>query len=229
MKKGKIIVFESGTDGAGKTTQIELLYNRLKEAGYPVKHYKYPDYENESSTLIKMYLEGHFGEDPLKINPYAVSTFFAVDRFCGYQKWKDFYEEGGIVLLDRYTTSNMIHQTVQLDAEEREKYLEWLTDLEYNKFSLPKPDLVLFLNLNPLIALDLINQRNIQKNNQKVDIHENSGVYMLKSYENSLYISKKYKWTNIPCSDRLSIKSIDEIHELICDEVSKLIGLRVYF
>lgn len=223
MDKGKIIVIESGTDGSGKSTQIELLYSRLISDGYNVRKYKYPNYTNKSSTFIKMYLGGEFGNNPNETNPYVISTFFAVDRVCGYEEWKEFYLNGGIVLLDRYTTSNMIHQTIKLDIEKRDDFLNWLEDLEYNKFALPKPDVVFFLNLNPNISLELINKRNRINNNNSVDIHEGSPEFLAKSYENAKYIAQKYNWVNVFCDDGKSIRSIENINNEIYSSLSKLI------
>ena len=127
MTHGTLIVLE-GIDGSGKATQSALLEKKLKEAGKDVMHISFPDYASDSSALVKMYLKGDFGADPGDVNPYAASLFYAVDRFASYRmKWKDFYEKGGIIIADRYTTSNMVHQMTKYDEEEdRTQFLSWL-------------------------------------------------------------------------------------------------------
>ena len=141
--KGKLFIIEGG-DGSGKATQTKLLTEHLKKDGYPVMAVSYPDYDSDSSALVKMYLRGDFGRDADAVNPYAASAFFAVDRFASYQmKWKAFYDQGGIVIADRYTTSNMLYQMIKIDdAALRKAYLDWLEDFEFRKMGLPEPDAV---------------------------------------------------------------------------------------
>ena len=127
--KGKLIIIE-GSDGSGKATQTEKLYDRLKQNNYNIKKVEYPNYKSESSSLVKMYLRGDFGKDATDVDPYVCSTFFAVDRYASFKtEWEEFYNNGGIIICDRYTTSNMIHQASKMEVEERDKYLEWLNDL----------------------------------------------------------------------------------------------------
>ena len=151
--KGKLIVLE-GIDGSGKETQSNLLEKKLKEKGREVMHISFPDYESPSSALVKMYLKGDFGKNPEDVNPYAASLFYAVDRFASYRmKWKYFYEKGGIVIADRYTTSNMVHQMTKYEDEvKRKDFLSWLEKTEYGELELPRPDLVILLDI-PLVAL----------------------------------------------------------------------------
>ena len=146
--KGKLIVIE-GVDGSGKQTQSEELYQRLKNNGKKIMKISFPDYEAESSALVKMYLRGDFGDNPEEISPYVASSFFAVDRYASFQtKWKEFYQAGGIVIADRYTTSNMVHQASKIaDPKERDKFLDWLYDLEFMLYKIPVPDLVFFLDV----------------------------------------------------------------------------------
>ena len=220
---GKIIVIE-GTDGSGKTTQIERLYNRLKDENEDIIKIKYPHYESPSSALVKMYLNGEFGDKPEDVNPYTASAFFAVDRIAYYKKeWGKFYNKGSIVLADRYTTSNMIHQAAKIeDKDEKEKFLNWLWDLEFVKMGLPVPDIVIFLNMPPKYSIKLVNERgeDISAHHPK-DIHEKDENYLKHSYENSLYIANKYNWIDISCVRDGKIKSIDEIHEEIYSKVKK--------
>ena len=144
---GKLIVFE-GTDGSGKATQTALLCRELESRGVPFRKLEFPRYKEESSALLRLYLSGAFGTDPADVNAYAAATFFSVDRYASYkQDWGGFYESGGLLIADRYTTSNAVHQASKLLPGERKGFLEWLFDLEYGKLGLPKPDLVLYLDM----------------------------------------------------------------------------------
>lgn len=219
MSKGKLIVIESGTDGSGKTTQFDLLYDRLKLEGHKVVKVKFPDYKSNSSALVRMYLQGEFGRDPKEINLYAASTFYAVDRFASYQqKWKELYEEGTIILADRYTTSNMIHQASKIDSyKEKKKYLEWLYDLEFNKFELPEPDMVIFLDMPVEYSLKILEERGNR------DIHELDREYLYSTYKNAVEIAGIYNWIEIKCNEEKEIKTIDEIHKEIYRKVENLL------
>src|SRR5690554_3017784 len=157
---GKLICIEAG-DGSGKETQTNRLLQRLQESNYKVRKVTYPNYDSESSSLIKMYLRGDFGSRPGDVNPYVASTFYAVDRYASYKKeWESFYREGGIILADRYTTSNMIHQAAKIaDLALREEYLDWLWHFEFDMFGLPKPDCVIFLDMPPVFSSQLIQNR----------------------------------------------------------------------
>lgn len=217
MAQGRLVVIESGTDGSGKSTQFELLYKKMKEEGHPVFQVKFPDYNSDSSTLVKMYLRGDFGEDPRDINLYAASSFYAVDRFASYQtKWKGLYDEGGIILADRYTTSNMIHQASKIEnVSERKEYLKWLWDLEFNKFQLPEPDLVIFLDMSPVYSIEIIKARENQ------DIHERDFDYLHSTYNNALEIADLYRWSIINCEEKGQLKSIEKIHQEIYKKVNR--------
>lgn len=222
IMSGKLIVIESGTDSSGKATQTRKLYQRLQSEGYRVKQVEFPDYDSDSSALIKMYLQGKFGENPADINSYAASTFFAVDRYASYQqKWKDFYLQGGIILADRYTTSNMVHQACKFqNEEEKTGFLEWLRDLEYKKFNLPQPDRVILLDVPPQTSRELMHRRGSNGH----DIHESDLQYLKSTYQNALWIAKRYSWDIIKCTGDNKLKSIDRIHNeiysLIADEIS---------
>ncbi len=219
MTAGRLIVIESGIDGSGKTTQFEMLYNKLKQEGHDVYKVEFPDYDSDSSALVKMYLGGDFGEKPKDVNLYAASTFYAVDRFASFhRKWKDLYNKGAIILADRYTTSNMIHQASKIDdTRERESYLDWLRDLEFNKFGLPKPDLVVFLDMPPKYSIKLINDRGYR------DIHERDIEYLHTTYENALGIAERYKWSIVNCIKENRIISIEEIHEEVNKYVEEIL------
>ena len=156
---GKLIVFE-GTDGTGKSTQFALLTKRLQSENIPFRRLQFPQNLEPSSALIRMYLNGEFGDDPNSVNAYAASTFYAVDRYASYQRvWKDDYAAGGLILSDRYTTSNAVHQGGKLEGAAREEFFSWLYDLEFNRMGLPKPDLVLWLDMPVEIAETLMRKR----------------------------------------------------------------------
>ena len=224
MTKGKLFIIE-GTDGAGKQTQTEALYKKLLADGYNVRKITFPNYESPACQPVKMYLNGDFGSKPEDVNAYVASTFYAVDRFASYKMdWGKFYEEGGIIISDRYTTSNMVHQAVKMDKEEREEYLEWLTDLEFGKYGLPEPDSVIFLNVDSEYTKKLMENR-LNKINQeeKKDIHESDFDYLHKSYLNSLEIADKYNWDKIDCVHEGELRTIEDISNEIYEVIkSKL-------
>lgn len=225
MTKGKLIIIESGSDASGKATQAKKLYERLLEEGYNIRKVTYPNYDSPACMPVKMYLSGEFGSKPEDVNAYVASTFFAIDRFASYNiEWKEFYNNGGIIISDRYTTSNMVHQAVKMDDKEKNKYLNWLYDLEFNLYKLPIPDCVMFLDVLPEISQKLMKDRNNKFTGEKEkDIHENNKDYLAKSYYNSLEIADRYNWNKIKCNDGDKLKTIEEIHEEIYKKVKSYI------
>jgi len=223
--KGKLIIIEAG-DGSGKATQTGRLYERLAAEGRKVRKVEYPNYQSASSALIKMYLSGEFGSDPSAVNPFAASAFYAVDRYASFKKeWETFYNEGGIVLADRYTTSNMIHQAVKINgAAEREAYLDWLWDLEFVKFGLPAPDCVFFLDMPPAYSRQLLQGRPCKSEEVVQDIHERDQEYLASCYHNAKAVANKYGWEIIPCTEGNVIRDIDAIHEDVFRIVRSIIG-----
>ena len=196
---------------------MKILIDRLEQNNYNIKKVEFPNYNSESSALVKMYLRGDFGKHAEDVDPYICSTFFAVDRYASFKtEWEEFYNNGGIIICDRYTTSNMIHQASKMEVEERDKYLEWLNDLEFNLYKIPKPDCVIFLDVPVEMSQKLMKDRNnkITGESEK-DIHESDFDYLKKSYENSLYIAKKYNWQRINCIKDDNMRTIDDIHEEI--------------
>lgn len=216
---GKLIAIE-GVDASGKETQSALLYENLKRKYTKVRKVRFPDYESISSGLVRMYLRGDFGTDPQAVDPYIASTFYAGDRYASYRTdWKKDYEaEGGIILADRYTTANAIHQAAKLDTEqEKEKFLAWLSDYEYGLYSLPKPDLVIFLHM-PLYKIRsiLAERGNKVEGGAERDIHEKNDAFMERSYYNALYVAEKLKFSIISCERDGKIRSIEDIsHEIL--------------
>ena len=192
---GKLIVFE-GIDGSGKSTQFKRLCGEFESRGIQFRSIVFPRYDKESSALIRMYLGGEFGSRPEDVGPYAASAFYAVDRYASYrQDWGDFYESGGLIITDRYTTSNAVHQSVKLPPEERPAFLEWLCDLEYIKFGLPKPDMVFFCDVDADISVNQIKKRGLD-----TDIHEKDVRYLEKCAECARTAAEQLGWIRINCA-----------------------------
>ncbi|SCK04298.1 Thymidylate kinase [uncultured Clostridium sp.] len=225
MGKGKLIIIESGSDASGKATQSKKLYERLINEGYNCMKITFPDYDSESSALVKMYLRGDFGSNPNEVSPYVASTFYAADRYASFKtKWEKFYNEGGIIISDRYTTSNMVHQAAKMGEEEKEKFLNWLCDLEFNLYGIPEPDQVIFLDVDPMVSQQLMKNRlNKITGEEEKDIHESNEEYLVNSYNNSLKIADKYRWNKVKCTEGVSLRTIDDIHEEIYKKVKETI------
>lgn len=223
MKKGKLFVID-GTDGSGKQTQLEKLRKRLDEENIEYKNVSFPNYESPSSSLVKMYLSGEFGQNAKEISPYIASTFYAADRYATFQKgYKKYYEDGGIILADRYTTANMVHQAGKIkDEKEREKFLNWLWDFEFNLYGLPVPNEVFFLNMPVEKSIELMkNRENKFTHQEKKDIHERDINHLKDAYEAACDVSKKYNWYEIKCVKNNEIRTIEDIHQEIYNEVKK--------
>lgn len=209
---GKLIVFE-GTDGSGKSTQFELLAKRLEAEQIGFQRLRFPQYEEPSSALIRMYLGGAFGDDPEAVNAYAASTFYAVDRYASYQcVWKDYYQGGGFVVSDRYTTSNAVHQGSKVPEGERAEFFRWLYDLEYDRMGLPRPDLVVLLDMPVELSEQLMRKRE-QSTGTHADIHERDEDYLKKCRDVALHAAKYYGWRTVSCAKDGVIRSVEDIHE----------------
>lgn len=211
-QKGRLIVLE-GTDGSGKSTQFARLCQRAKEQGVAFRRLVFPQYQEESSALIRMYLRGEFGGHPGEVNPYAASAFYAVDRFASWKKvWEGEYRAGGLILADRYTTSNAVHQASKLDGQARQEYLRWLSEFEYEKMELPKPDLVLYLDLPIDKAVELMKRRQAETNTRG-DIHETDVDYLNRCRQAAMEAVEAYGWKLVSCLDETgTLRSIEEIH-----------------
>lgn len=219
---GKLIVIE-GLDGSGKTTQVELLPEKLKKAGLDSKLISFPDYEDPSSTLVRMYLGGEFGDKPDSVNAYAASLFYAVDRYASFKRhWSDYYENGGIVVSGRYVESNAYHQMAKLPKEEWEKYLGWLYETEYEKTAIPRPDLVIFLDMPTEVSSALMTSR-YKGDETKRDIHEKDRAYLEACREAAVYAADKCGWKVICCAKDGSPRSIEDISEEIFESVMSAI------
>ncbi|SDJ33946.1 dTMP kinase [Proteiniclasticum ruminis] len=211
--KGKLIVIE-GVDGSGKQTQSEKLYRTLLNKGLKVMKVDFPDYQSESSSLVKMYLRGDFGKNPEDVSAYVASSFFAADRYASYTtKWKSFYESGGVVIADRYTTANMVHQASKIDdMEERDAFLSWLYQLEFEMYKIPIPDLVFFLDVPPEVTMEMTKERkNKITGESEKDIHEADIRHLETSYRNAHYVADKYGWTKVSCVEGNVLRSKEDI------------------
>lgn len=206
--KGKIIVIE-GLDGSGKSTQIEYLKNKL--SGQNVCQIKLPDYDSDSSALVKMYLRGDFGKKPEDVNAYAASAFYAVDRYANFKmKWKENYDKGDIIISDRYTTSNAYHQATKISKEDRAEFFYWLEDFEYGLMGIPEPDAVIFLDMPIEISQKMMSKR-YEGDESKKDIHESNLDYLYKCREAALDAAREMGWYVVQCSDGNEPRTIDDI------------------
>ncbi|NMP36849.1 MAG: deoxynucleoside kinase [Clostridiales bacterium] len=197
---GKLIVLE-GLDGSGKSTQVGMLYERLERNGVDLRLIKLPDYDSDSSALVKMYLSGKFGTAADSVNPYAASAFYAVDRYASYNTdWKSDYESGKIVLADRYVSSNAIYQMTKLPREGWDAYLEWLSDFEYEKMGVPRPQKVIFLDMPVEVSQALMTSRYHGEESMK-DVHERNVKFLTECRCAALYAADKLGWEVISCAE----------------------------
>ncbi len=211
---GKLMVID-GLDGCGKSTQLALLDEYLHRCDTAYKQISFPDYDQPSSALVKMYLGGELGGSASAVNAYAASSFYAVDRYASYTRfWREEYENDVPIVAARYVTSNAIHQMTKLPQEEWDSFLEWLDDYEYNKLGLPRPNAVVFLDMPIEVSQKLMEQR-YDGDNEKKDIHERDLTYLYRCREAALYVAKKNQWTVLPCSDGESPLPIETIHRAL--------------
>ena len=212
---GKFIAID-GLDGSGKGTQSEKLVDYLRKKGEKVRVLSFPMYENESSAFVKMYLDGKLGDKPSDTNAYTASMFFASDRYISYvTDWKkDIQDPDTIVVANRYTSANAVHQLSKLPKKEWETFLSWLWDFEFGKLGLPEPETVIYLELPPRLSLSLVQKRS-DTTGQKMDIHEKDKEYMAHCYDAALYSCEKLGWEQIKCYDGDTIRSREDIFDEI--------------
>ena len=214
---GQLIIFE-GLDGSGKGTQTKLTAQRLQQQGYDLRQITFPDYESESSALVRMYLSGAFGDKPDDVNAYAASSFYAVDRYASYKtQWGAFYQAGGIVVADRYTTSNAVHQCAKLPKQQWDEYLAWLFDFEYEKIAIPAPDMVIYLDVAPEVSQKLMTGR-YHGDESKKDVHEKDVEYLARSRNAAEFCAAHLGWETVHCTQGDAMQSIEDIQS----EVRKL-------
>lgn len=224
MNKGKLIIIEAG-DGSGKATQTKALYEHLRRDGHRVHRVEFPDYASDASMPVRMYLRGDFGGHAEDVNAYAASTFFAVDRYASFRmKWKSFYDAGDIILADRYTTSNMVHQAIKItDEAERKAFLDWLWDFEFTKLGLPVPDKVVFLDMDPAVADRLIAARAAKMQTEK-DIHERDTDYLHRCHAAYVSLARQYGWARVACSEGGEPRAVETIHRDVYAAVQSLLA-----
>ena len=223
---GKLIIFE-GLDGSGKGAQTELACQSLRQKGYDPLKITFPDYESESSALVKMYLSGQFGQKPDDVNAYAASTFYAVDRYASYKtSWGAAYRSNSLIISDRYTTSNAVHQCSKLPPMHWDGFLEWLFDFEYKKLGLPAPDAVIYLAVDPDVSQRLIAER-YNGDQTKMDIQEKDTEYLARSRAAAEYCARKLGWKRIECTTVAdgvkTIRSVEDIHAEVLAYLESLV------
>ncbi|MBR6783780.1 MAG: deoxynucleoside kinase [Clostridia bacterium] len=221
MKKRLIAI--DGLDASGKMTQTELLKETLAELSLPYRYLSFPTYDADYSAHVNMYLKGRFGDDPEAVNPFAASSFFGADRYCSYMlDWKKDYESGSIILANRYTSANAVHQLSKLKESEYESFLGWLTDYEYEKLGIPKPDAVVYLCVPPEVSQKMIQHRCDETGAEK-DIHESNARHLENSYRAALYSAEKLGWIKIDCARDGELRTREEIHQEILQRLEFLI------
>ncbi len=221
MEKGKLIVFEGACDGIGKTTQFELLQQRLKKDGQEIAYHHFPSYNTYQGAPVEKYLNGEFGK-PSELSPYFINSLYAIDRgITWYTYLKNLYEQGKVILLDRYTTSSLIYQSALIeDIEEKKRFIDYVIEFEYKKIGIKEPDNVIFL----YAPFDLVTEmRKKRKQNDGVinDIHERDIEFMKKVYESAMFIADYLSWNKVKCNDKDKMRSIEDIHEEIYRLVKK--------
>ena len=221
-KRGRLLVID-GLDGSGKATQARLLAETLTARGLPVRQISFPNYASDSSALVKMYLAGQFGDKPDDVNAYAASSFFAVDRYASYKTdWGAFYRSGGIVIADRYTTSNGAHQCSKLPPEAWDGYLDWLFTYEYDLLGLPAPDAVIYLRVDPAVSQRLMTGR-YHGDESKKDIQERDLEYLERSRRAAEYCARKLGWLTVECSEDGAMRTVKDIGRQVLDLAQKVL------
>ena len=223
---GKLLIFE-GLDGSGKGTQTALLCDTLRRRGVDLRQITFPDYESDSSALVRMYLSGRFGDRPDDVNAYASSPFFAVDRFASYKTvWGEFYRSGGLVVSDRYTTSNAVHQCSKLPPMHWDGFLNWLFDFEYKKLGIPEPDAVVYLAVDVEVSQRLLAER-YQGDTARMDIQEKDIEYLARSRAAAEYCARTLGWRRVDCTrvedGRKTMRPVEEIHAQVLAQLADIL------
>jgi len=210
-----------GIDGSGKSTQVRMLKERFEAEGREVLTLKFPVYEDLSSGPVRMYLAGELGSNPDDVNAFAASSFYAIDRYASYKKtWEKDYKKGTLILADRYTVSNIIHQSSKLSVEEREPFFDWLYDLEFGKLGIPVPDKTFYLDVPPSVSIRKMEER-YSGDEGKKDIHEKDAGYLQRCYEAGIYACDKLNMYKVDCVSEGKLRPAKEINDVIFNEIVK--------
>lgn len=222
MKQGKLIVFEGASDGIGKSTQIKLLQERLQNDGNIIVNHHFPSYKTYHGAPVEEYLKGNLGNID-ELSPYFINSLYAVDRACAwYSKFKQLYEEGKILLFDRYTTSSLLYQSAKIkDINEKNAFLDYISEFEYHKLGIQIPDAVIFLTA-PFDMITEMRKGRIDNEGVQNDLHERDLKYLKEVYDNSMYVANYFNWNIIKCNNGDKLRSKEDIHE----EIYKLIKKR---
>ena len=221
--KGKLIVLE-GTDGTGKTTQVGLMAQRLEREAVPFRRVKFPRYGSPFAAPVERYLLGDLGTRPGDVSAYAASTLYAVDRYASYKEdWGRDYEAGELILANRYTTSNAVHQSSKLPAAERPEYVEWLFSFEYGRLGLPKPDLVVYLDMPTEVSRQMRRLRE-EVTGSQADIHEQDDSYQRQCREAAAEIARRYNWQVIACASDTTVRTPEDIHAQVLSIVADILA-----
>ncbi len=225
MNTKKLIVIEGACDGIGKSTQFALLKEKLSSMGIGVASHHFPSYGTYHGAPVEAYLKGDLGT-PDSLSPYFVNSLYAIDRAVTWQSiLKTKSEDGSLILLDRYTTSSLIYQSALItDKNEKDTFIDYVTDFEYNKLAVPEPDLVIFLDAPFETATSL---RSARESNEGIehDIHEVDTVFMKAVYDSAQYVCDRLSWKRISCTDSDGkLKSREDIHAAVFSAVREILG-----
>lgn len=207
-------------DWSGKWTQVKLLEENLKKLGKKVKVLDYPRYGEKSAFFVEKYLNWWYGKN---VTAKQASIFYALDRFDDSFNLESDFTNYDYIISNRYVSANMIHQTWKLSSEnERNDFLDWIYDLEFNIFGIRKPDKVIFLNVTPETSQKLVlkkDDREYLKDGKKMDLHEEDKNHLTNAYNAAMQVVKKYNWTKIDCEIAWEMRSIEEINNEILKHI----------
>lgn len=220
--RGTLVTIE-GLDGSGKATQTALLGEELLRRGIALRRVSFPEYDEESSALVRMYLNGEFGKKPEDVNAYAASSFFAVDRYASFRRrWSGDYAAGKLILADRYATSNIVYQMPKLPRCEWDAFIAWVEDFEYVRLGIPRPDLTVYLDMPTEISQGLLRER-YRKNGGGRDVHERDLAYLASCRQSAVYAAQKLGWKAIACAEGGKPRSVESIRgDLVCLVMNEL-------
>lgn len=218
MKNGLIVI--EGLDGGGKTTQLEL----LKKVYLEFRYITFPNYNSPSGEIVTSYLKGEYREEDNSVSAYTASCFYAVDRYTSYKTdWENDIKSGKTIVSARYVSSNAMYQMTKLPKEKWDDYLNWLYDMEYNKFGMPKPLGTVFLDMPTEVSRKLLLKR-CGGDEKKLDIHESNLKFMNDCRSAAEYVAKKEEWIMIACSENGEPLPIDIIHQTIIKKIKEILS-----